>query len=78
MPTRDELEARDDLQDTETQNRQHSPVLPASAVSPSSDRGRKVRHIDCSASAEYRATQDPPDADDPLANRLSRDASRGA
>ena len=78
MSTRDDLRVRDDLQDDETTPRQHGAVAPGSPVSPNRDRGPQVRRIDCSASAEYRATQDQPDEDNPLTNHLRRDTGCGA
>ena len=78
MSPRDDLRVRDDLQDDETKPGQHGAVSPGSPVSPNSDHGPKVRRIDCSASAEYRATQDQSDEDNPLTNRLRRDAGHRA
>jgi hypothetical protein len=78
MSPRDDLSARDDLKDAETGTRQPGTVVPGSPVSPNSDRGRQVRRIDCSASAEHRATQDQADEDNALTNRLRHDTGRGA
>ena len=78
MSPRDDLRVRDDLQDAETPTPQHGVVVPDSAVSPNAVRSRQARRIDCSASAEYRATQNHSDEDNPLSNRLRRDVGRGA
>jgi hypothetical protein len=78
MSTRDDLRARDDLQDAKTPTPQHGADVTASAVSPNGDHGRHVRRIDCSASAEYRATHNRSNEDNPLNNRLRRDVGRSA
>ena len=78
MSTRDDLRVRDDLQDAEPPTPQHGAVVPDPTVSFNGDRCHQARRIDCSASAEYRATQDQSDEENPLTNRLRPDAGRRA
>jgi len=57
MSTRDDRTVRDDFREPDTRARPYDSAAPASSAPLMKD-GRRVRRIDCSASAEQRASRD--------------------